>query len=330
MKIKHTKSPCCGAIVVHFGYRRRQCTICKKTWRIRKKKRGRKQERRSSNFVLQYFRHEIPSMLGISKRTGISRRTLELQLRHSRDFLLDHTKWPEVPDTGDLICVGDGFVLQLRKRWYTCHLILVRDTNSEDAVILPPVILEGTETQASWRKAFETIPQFVASRIRALVCDGHRGLVNHAKHESWIIQRCHFHLLSAIGGRRSRSRKSRHKAEGDRVYALVKAVLTTTKEDSIPNLLHQVDDEALNTSSPELRKYLRGFINCWEDFRSYLYHPKLHLPTTNNTAESLAGCLTELLHRARGFSSLKAVEKWICAFIKYKKTIKCRGNHQPN
>ena len=140
----------------------------------------------------------------------------------------------------------------------------------------------------------------------------------------------HFHLLAAIGGRRSRSRRSRHKVEGDRVYALVKRVLSENDEKTIPKLLLQIDDEALNTSSPELRKYLRGFLNCWEDFRSYLYHPKLNLPTTNNTAESLAGCFTELLHRARGFSTLASIEKWFAAFAKYKKTIKCRGRNQPN
>jgi len=37
----HAKSLCCGAQVRRFGRRRRQCTLCKRTWRIRQKKRGR-------------------------------------------------------------------------------------------------------------------------------------------------------------------------------------------------------------------------------------------------------------------------------------------------
>lgn len=41
----HAKSPCCGALVRRFGKRRRQCTHCKRTWRVRKKKRGRKHTR---------------------------------------------------------------------------------------------------------------------------------------------------------------------------------------------------------------------------------------------------------------------------------------------
>lgn len=330
MKNKHAKSPCCDAGVVRFGQRRRQCLACQKTWRLRQKKRGRKRHRTSSLFAEQYFNHELPAMLGLARRSGRSRRQLELKLRQSRDWFADHAPWPIVPETGSLICIGDGFVFQLRQQWYTCHLILVRHIESEDAVILPPVILLGTETQTSWQQAFETVPVAIRSRVKALVCDGHRGLVNFAKREHWLIQRCHFHLLAAIGGRRSRSRRSRHWAEGQRIYQLVKAVLTTADEVIVPRLLQQIDDEALTTSSPELRKYLRGFVTAWEDFRSYRYHPELNLPTTNNTAESLAGCLTELLHRARGFSSLSAIEKWFAAFVKYKKTIKCRGSSQPN
>lgn len=269
-------------------------------------------------------------MRGLARRTDVSRRTAELRLRRSRDFLLSHTTWPTIPPRGRLICIGDGFVFLLQGQWYTCHLMLLRGVSSDEAVILPPVILGGAETQISWRKAFETIPIRVRSRIRALVCDGHRGLVNTAKRERWIIQRCHFHLLASIGGRRSRSRWSRHLVEGQRIYKLAKAVLDTTDESRIPELLRKIDDEALNTSSPKLRRCLRGFISCWEDYRSYQYHPELHLPTTNNTAESLAGCLTELLHKARGYSNITALKKWFAAYIKYKKTIKSRGRNQPN
>lgn len=330
MNKKHVKSPCCGARVVRFGQRRRQCLQCHKTWRVRQKKRGRKKLRTNSQLVLHYFKHSIPSLCGWSKRTGKTVRVLERRLRASRDFFLKHTAWPKLPTQGELICLGDGLVFQIRKQWHTCYLILIREIAKNEAIIYRPVIFKGTETSTSWGKALDTIPSQIKQRIRALVCDGHRGLVYYAMRRHWLIQRCHFHLLAAIGGRRSRSRRSRHKVEGDRVYALVKRVLSENDEKTIPKLLLQIDDEALNTSSPELRKYLRGFLNCWEDFRSYLYHPKLNLPTTNNTAESLAGCFTELLHRARGFSTLASIEKWFAAFAKYKKTIKCRGRNQPN
>src|SRR5512145_827961 len=41
----HAKSPCCRAKIYHFGSRRRQCSHCKRTWRIRNKRRGRKPRR---------------------------------------------------------------------------------------------------------------------------------------------------------------------------------------------------------------------------------------------------------------------------------------------
>ena len=322
MEIKHAKVGCTSAQVVRFGGRRRCCTNCGVAWRIRLKKRGRRRRRSSSEFVLRYFRHEIPSLRGLAQRKHQSRRCLELRLRRSRDFFLAHTPWPMIPETGPLIVIADAIVFQHQGRWYTSHLFLVRSPDDLEAVILPPVILAGTETSTSWAIAFATIPAEVLTRIKALVCDGHRGLVYFAARQHWIIQRCHFHLLAAVSGRRSRFGRSRHREEGQRIYELVKRVLLTTDETQVPTLLNQIDDEALSTSSPELRRYLRGFVNAWEDFRSYQYHPELHLPTTNNTAESLAGCLRELLHRARGFSSLGAIEKWFAAFVKYKKTIK--------
>lgn len=41
----HAKSPCCRAKIHHFGSRRHQCSYCKRTWRIRNKRRGRKPRR---------------------------------------------------------------------------------------------------------------------------------------------------------------------------------------------------------------------------------------------------------------------------------------------
>lgn len=330
MTKKHAKSLCCGNLIVKFGERRRQCRSCKKTWRIRKKQRGRKRLRVSSELVVRYFGHEIPSIRGLSSVRCESRRRLELRVRRSRDFFLSHTSFAPIPSKGSLICISDGFVFQSRRYWYTCYLILLRSVEGEDAAILPPVILSGTESQHGWKEAFNTIPCAVSSRIKALVCDGHRGLVNGAKRNSWLIQRCHFHLLASIGGRRSRSPYARHAAEGRRVHALAKEVLETDDETALPVLLRRIDDEALSTRSPELRRCLRAFVNRYEEYRTYRYHPELRLPGTNNTAESLAGCLSEFVHRTRGFSTIPSIKKWFSALAKWKQTIKCRPKHQPN
>src|SRR3989339_895570 len=45
MNILHGKSPCCQAKIYKFGGKRKQCSLCKKTWSVRKKKRGRKAKR---------------------------------------------------------------------------------------------------------------------------------------------------------------------------------------------------------------------------------------------------------------------------------------------
>jgi len=47
----HAKSRCCNAQVRRFGKRRRQCINCKRTWRIRQKKRGRPHTRHSEHLL---------------------------------------------------------------------------------------------------------------------------------------------------------------------------------------------------------------------------------------------------------------------------------------
>src|SRR3990167_1503103 len=69
MKKLHAKSPCCRARVVKFGARRRQCAFCKKTWRLRKKKRGRSRLRGNSPLLLRFPNHVIGSSKARAENT---------------------------------------------------------------------------------------------------------------------------------------------------------------------------------------------------------------------------------------------------------------------
>src|SRR3989344_2520590 len=91
-----------------------------------------------------------------------------------------------------------------------------------------------------------------------------------------------------------------------------------------------LEDTGWQSTSPEIRKVLSGFVSQYLDYRSYLKYPDLHLPTTNNTAESLASMIADLKRRMRGFPTFRSFERWIVALLKYKKTIACNGFHQQN
>lgn len=330
MNTKHAKSPCCRGLIRRYGRRRRQCLSCQRTWRIRTKKRGRKSKRTNPNPALRYLRGETPSLAAMARRQGISVAGLERRLSKSRDHFLEHTPWSNPHGRGAFILVADAFVSCIGKRWYTTHLMLVRSCASSKAVIVPPVIRQGGETQPGWRAALSTLPPETHNRIVALICDGHRGLVNYAKWEGWIIQRCHFHLLAAVQGRRSRWSRSRHQEEGQQLYELVKTIITTPEGTDLLPLLTRLEDLGWETRSPQLKKVVSGFVNCVEDYRSYLRHPQLHLPRTTGAIESLIGTLKELRHRARGFSTIQSFTAWMQAALKLKSKVTCNGSDQPN
>lgn len=330
MKKLHAKSPCCRGEIHRFGNRRRQCSLCKKTWRIRQKKRGRKRKREQKTLLIRYLQHEIPSLHALARKKGINADKLEARLLRSRDYFLNHTPWPQISKEGNLILIADAMVKYIDKVWYTFYFVLVRTTKSNEAIILKPFIRKGVESQLGWREVFDSLPNDIKRRVVALVCDGHRGLVNYAKYQEWILQRCNFHLIAFLQGRRSRWARSRHREEGRRVYELANHILTTRKEGEIMPSISKLEEIAWHAKSKELSRALLGFVNNYKNFRSYLRYPELNLPRTSNTAESLIGCVRELCHRARGFRSLNSLRKWISALIKNKKKIKCNGSFQPN
>lgn len=326
----HAKSPCCRGEIYRFGNRRRQCALCKKTWRIRQKKKGRKKKREGNTLLIRYLQHEIPSLCSLAKLKGVSEDRLGTRLAKSRDNFLAHTLWPTFPEKGPLIIVADAMVRYIERVWYTFYFVVIRKPEDGFAMIAKPVIRKGIETQPGWYEALDRLPDTVKPRIVTMVCDGHRGLVNYAKKEKWLLQRCHFHLVARIQSRRSKRRWSRHRKEGQHIYDLVHHILTTTDEKTIMPCLLELEEISWLTKSSDLKTTLSGFVEYYKDYRTYLYHPELNLPRTSNSAESLIGMIKNFCYRARGFRSINSLEKWIAAVIKNKKKIKCSGYFQPN
>ena len=201
---------------------------------------------------------------------------------------------------------------------------------SDRAVALPPYHRQGTETVAGWRKAFDAVEPNILARIESLVCDGHVGLVSESKWQEWKLQRCHFHLIARIQSRRSKWQSSRHYEEGWHIYTLVKRVLEEPYEEKLAPAINELEEIGWTNRSPEIKRTLAGFVNHFQDYRTYLRHPELNLPTTNNTAESFIGFVEEVCRRAKGFKNVDVLNEWVVCVSKTRATIKCRKKNIPN
>lgn len=328
MNKKHAKSPCCRAKIIKHGGKRRRCAKCKKVWTIRPKRRGRKARRMEAEPVRKYLKHErVP--ISREHRAGTVIATRSARLRKERDSFNKKQSWCSVPD-GPLILIADAIVKYRNGQWHTWFFMFLRAVDGVDAVIVPPYYAEGREVCSEWCNALETIPPDALKRVKALVSDGHRGLMREAMWRGWLIQRCHIHLIMAIQARRSRWAMSRKRSEGEELHILTNCVLTDPCQKKVTQALTRIEEIGWMTKSKMLKKVLQGFVTSADDYRTYLNHPELNLPTTSNTAESLNALVDDLSSRARGFRTVTSLNAWIIALCKERGTIKCRGKYPQN
>lgn len=327
---KHEKSPCCQGTVLRFGGRRRQCRVCTKTWSVWQRKRGRRAVRVSVDLAHRFVRGRLLPIRAERSGHRQTKNERAYRLAKSRIRCARHCAWPSPPKYGPLIAIADGLIKYVEGRWHTWYIILVRHRNGDTAIALPAYHRIGTETAIGWKQAFDAVPSSIMSRIVALVCDGRNALVYEAKWRGWLLQRCHFHLIARLQSRRSKWKLSRHYEEGRLIYTLVKQVLTEPDETVLEPMLNTLEEISWTNTSPEVRRVLSGFVNRCSEFRTYLAHPELGLPTTNNTAETLIGLIEETTRRSRGFASTAIIDEWISVIIKTRGAIKCRGRNQQN
>jgi hypothetical protein len=331
MKKIHAKSSCCGVKIIHFGARRNQCTKCHRTWRNRKKKRGRKQKRTSKNIVKKYFSRTLPSSYGRAKEQKVSSDKYEYRLLQSRNLFSRNTEWPILPKTGSVILVADAKKKKICGKMTTIYFILVRSVSGTTAFVHKPHIEIGDESVAGWDRAFDTLPESVSKRVLGLVCDGHLGLIYSARWRYWKIQRCHFHLLKSLVVRRSIKSTRGNAVVGAKILLLVGTILTTKNNETLKRAINEIEAIGWESKKGMLRAIIEGFLNHLDEYRTYLNYPELHLPKTSNSAEAYIGGLQKLLNQAHGFRTQKSLLKWLEAYIKWRKNISCNpSDYQPN
>lgn len=318
----HEKSPCCQSSIRLFGMRRRQCSSCKKTWRVWKRKRGRKNNRLHFETLFQYFERRL-------RNTRLQKRTFSARLRLVLEKYNAKTQWPKLPE-GPLIIVADGLIEYFGGKKYAVYFILVRSISDSRAFIFAPYMRMGGEVVLGWQEAFSRLPKEVFDRICALVCDGHGGLVYLAKAHQWKLQRCHFHLLYRISHCASFGSLNKTNGLGMRIKNLVQIVLYQNNPEAISLALVALQGIKQGIASRSFKTVISGFLKHYEDYRTYINYPQYFLPTTSNSAEFLNAQIRDIQYRARGFRTPKSLFAWIIGFCKYRKFVTCRGKIQPN
>lgn len=322
MTTLHAKSPCCRGRIYKFGKRRRQCSLCKRTWRIRRKRYGRKRKRIAPRLAIrmlmecQTLAHQ--KRYGKVSQSGWSRKFTKALLA-----TVHTTRARRIP-VGHYALLGDGLYFKFKRMDWVMYVMAVKPIRSHRAYFLDPVLLQGKESYERWRQALTTIPPETKKRIQAFVSDGFRGSKLAAREHDWIHQRCHFHLLMALIRRHGR-RSYRIKGAGirEKLLGVVRVLLITTDAVMKRKYLLKAQRLLLHPLCPPwIRKQMIEFLRTLDDFRAYLIYPGLNLPATTNAIESTGKLIRKATSTAR---TPQSVLLRATTFLRLRESIACNG-----
>lgn len=322
MMNKHVKSPCCSAPVRRFGKRRRQCGQCSCTWRIRQKRRGRKRARITASLLTDTIQHK-ETLVQRARRSQLSAAVLQKRHRYQLASYLARDSAVTIPP-GKLILILDGIWFQFQDARWVIYLLAVRPTRSAVATFLDPVFLPGRESLNAWQQVLQQIPQYVKSRIVAMVADGFRGGALLAAEHGWVFQRCHFHLIAELQRMRGVGKRVQHPKIREAIYQTVREALETTNRRRLNELVRILHRLATHLHCPHwMGMRVREFLRHIDDFRAYQNHPELRLPSTTNTVESMGRTIRDVVRRSHGFRTPQSLRQWITAQLRLCPTRTC-------
>src|SRR5262245_21921898 len=303
MHSSHAKSPCCRAKIHRFGSRRRQCSYCKRTWSIRRKKRGRKRWR-SAPGLLETVLVQGRTLKSLAAHHGLTRQAMSHRFRRALHQLGSQPRALRLP-VGPLVLLLDGVYFRFRGKDWVLYLMAVRPCHQNRAVFLDPLLLPGRENLRGWSQAITTMPAHIRRRIRASVSDEVAGIIRLGREQGWIVQLCHFHLISRLQncrGRRNRRLAGRVLREA--LYQLTRQALDLPDGPHLETVFRELRDlERQAVGLRVIRMIVREFLRRSDHFRAYRKYPELHLPTTTGSVEAMGRRVRDLMRQARSLRS---------------------------
>lgn len=320
MKLLHEKSKCCGARIIRFGGKRRQCAFCKKTWRVHPAKQGRKPLRKQCHYLKKVFNHGFKvNQLALNSTLSVD--TVYKRFASSLDAVVSQKRVVRI--RGDkLILVIDAEWQYFKSELWTLYFLALKAVGTEKVIILDPILRRGKENAIIWNNVIDQIPISVKKRIIAIVSDGIRGIENIAESDGWTLQRCHFHILSRLQKMRGKRASTYGRLVREEIYNSVKLALTDTSARRLNILCRRLAVLAQEDGCPKaMRMIVKEFLRHLPDFRSYLDHPELQLPTTVNVMESINSFVRR---KSMTTNTPKSWHKWATACVRLKSKFICK------
>lgn len=331
MSIQHIKSPCCGAHSINYGKRRRQCSSCRTTWRIRRKKRGRKIKRVSPQLAVRLFETKS-TIRQRAEAQGLSERQYQYRMMRSLAHINGYKWYDLLPQRSKFILLIDGIWAHCNGKRVVVYLLALRSIKNTQAILLPPHVMTGTETHKKWQTIIDDLPVELQNQIVALVCDGLTGMTEQAQWRGWVVQRCQFHFIKTI--ERFRGKKNqfvKNKRFRENMYQAMRKALVMPEGNQLQDIFATIEQGGRYRHCPFwIKPLVKELVRYRHEFRAYIMHPELQLPATNGAMESLAGVVRHRLYLARGFKTIQSLSRWMRGLIISKHHIICNPTDQPN
>lgn len=268
------------------------------------------------------------TLKSLAPRTGLTPQALGYRFRQALSQFVSRPRTLHLP-AGPLVLVVDGLYFRFRGRYWVLYLMAVKPCQQNRAVFLDPVLLPERENLRCWSQAFTTIPAPVHRRICASVSDDIRGMVWLAGRQGWIVQLCHFHLISQLQGSRGRrKRKLVGRPAREILYRLTRQALELpdgARLHAVLKRLKRLVEQPMG--SRVMRMAVREFLRRSNHFRAYRRYPKLGLPSTTGTAEAMGRVVRDLMRQTRSIRSPEALRLWATALIRMRPNIMCNEKH---
>ncbi|PIP04293.1 hypothetical protein COX53_03310 [candidate division WWE3 bacterium CG23_combo_of_CG06-09_8_20_14_all_40_14] len=221
-----------------------------------------------------------------------------------------------------LILIVDAEWQLFKNGFWTLYCLSVKSTNSETVTVFDPVLKSGKENATDWNVVINGLPLSVKNRLVAVVSDGIRGFDAIAYENGWIIQRCHFHLLSMLQKMRGKRASTPGRQIREKIYQSAKLAITEISKRRVNVLCRRLAILAKHPLCPRrMRMVVRELLRHFPEYRSYLQHPEFNLPTTVNVMESVNSYIRR---KARTVNAPNAWRKWAIAAIRFKSKFTCK------
>lgn len=266
------------------------------------------------------------------RRYGVSAQALSQRLHRVLRSLVagpGTRAWPPAP----LVLLADGLWFRFDGRFWVLYLMAIKSCQHREAIFLDPVLLPGRESAQHWARVFATLPGDLRTGIRALIADDLRGMVTLAVSHGWILQLCHFHLISQLHARRGRRQRTvTYRAHREALYRLVRRALDLPEGPELPHTLRVLRRRVGQPRAIGRMAWLvREFLRRADHFRAYRRYPEWNLPTTTGAVEAMAHRLRSFMRRLGNLRTPQALQLWATALIRMRPAIMCNGKEsQPN